>query len=65
MIALEIGQQSLKAKCIVDDQLVHIKILYRPIADLVRNSLEKQQESKRLLNQAKARVEKLIEEAAS
>ena len=35
------------------------------IGDLVRNSLKKQQESKRLLEQAKARVEQLIEEAAS
>jgi len=34
------------------------------IGDLVRNSLEKQQESKRLLEQAKTRVEQLIEEAA-
>jgi restriction endonuclease S subunit len=34
------------------------------IGDLVRNSLEKQQESKRLLDQAKTRVEQLIEEAA-
>lgn len=34
------------------------------IGDLVRNSLEKQQESKRLLEQAKARVEQLIEEAS-
>ena len=33
------------------------------IGDLVRNSLEKQQESKRLLEQAKSRVEHLIEEA--
>jgi restriction endonuclease S subunit len=35
------------------------------IGDLVRNSLEKEQESKRLLEQAKARVEQLIEEAAA
>ena len=34
------------------------------IGDLVRNSLEKQQESKRLLVQAKTRVEQLIEEAS-
>jgi type I restriction enzyme, S subunit len=34
------------------------------IGDLVRSSLEKQQESKRLLDQAKARVEQLIEEAS-
>ncbi|NIA03343.1 MAG: hypothetical protein GWP12_02240 [Nitrospirae bacterium] len=33
------------------------------IGDLVRKSLEKQQESKRLLSQAKTRVEQLIEEA--
>jgi hypothetical protein len=33
------------------------------IGDLVRKSLEKQQESKRLLHQAKTRVEQLIEEA--
>jgi restriction endonuclease S subunit len=33
------------------------------IGDLIRNSLEKQQESKRLLYQAKTRVEQLIEEA--
>jgi len=32
------------------------------IGDSVRSSLEKQQESKRLLEQAKARVEQLIEE---
>jgi len=32
------------------------------IGDLVRKSLEKQQESKRLLEQAKIRVEQLIEE---
>lgn len=35
------------------------------IGDSVRSSLEKQQESKRLLEQAKARVEQLIEEAAA
>ncbi|MFO8089685.1 MAG: restriction endonuclease subunit S [Desulfatiglandaceae bacterium] len=35
------------------------------IGDLVRSSLEKQQESKRLLEQAKTRVERLIEEAAA
>jgi len=35
------------------------------IGDLVRNSLEKQQESKHLLNQAKTRVEQLIKEATS
>jgi len=35
------------------------------IGDLVRNSLEKQQKSRRLLEQAKARVEQLIEEAAA
>jgi len=35
------------------------------IGDLVRNSLEKQQESKRLLDQAKTRVEQFIEEAAA
>jgi hypothetical protein len=35
------------------------------IGNLVRNSLEKQLESKRLLDQAKARVEQLIEEPAS
>jgi|WetSurMetagenome_2_1015567.scaffolds.fasta_scaffold77178_2 type I restriction enzyme, S subunit len=34
------------------------------IGNLVRNSLEKQQESQRLLEQAKTRVEQLIEEAA-
>jgi len=33
------------------------------IGDLVRNSLEKKEESKRLLNQAKTRVEQLIEGA--
>jgi len=33
------------------------------IGDLVRKSLEKKQESKRLLEQAKTRVEQLIEEA--
>lgn len=35
----------------------------KEIGDLVRESLAKQQESKRLLEQAKARVEQLIEEA--
>ena len=35
------------------------------IGDLVRDSLVKQQESKRLLDQAKTRVEQLIEEAAA
>ncbi len=33
------------------------------IGNLVRESLEKQQESKHLLDQAKTRVEQLIEEA--
>jgi len=33
------------------------------IGDLVRKNLEKRQESKRLLDQAKSRVEQLIEEA--
>jgi hypothetical protein len=36
----------------------------KAIGDLVRESLEKQQESRRLLEQAKSRVEQLIEEAA-
>lgn len=36
----------------------------KAIGDLVRESLVKQQESRRLLEQAKARVEQLIEEAA-
>ncbi len=36
----------------------------KAIGDLVRESLGKQQESRRLLEQAKARVEQLIEEAA-
>ncbi len=37
----------------------------KAIGDLLRNSLEKQKESKHLLDQAKFRVEQLIEEAAT
>jgi hypothetical protein len=37
---------------------------HREITALVRNSIDKQQESKKLLEQAKSRVEQHIEEAA-
>jgi restriction endonuclease S subunit len=49
----------------IDRFMVPLLSLSKQIAigDLVRNNLEKKQESKRLLNQAKTRVEQLIEEA--